>query len=215
MQDVSPRWIRTDQSSDLLNCLEHCLLCFTLARSDERNWKWCVTAAHSAAQIAMVMVLMGDGDHHHLQNKGRLEFIAYLNGGERGSTPKTALKQFNDLYDLCRKSLPAHITTPELKKDIERLNRLRSQWTHFGDYDLSVAVGHARIATLAGIRLVAELPLPSPEYLYRSRTEAARHEVCVSTLLRLLAVDEIDVKPAKSGIKRAAEILDQMEVDDT
>src|SRR3712207_4281434 len=49
MTEIQPRWVRTDHASDLLNSLEHCLLSFTLARSDERNWKWCVSAAHSVA----------------------------------------------------------------------------------------------------------------------------------------------------------------------
>src|SRR4051812_25623309 len=54
--------MRTDAGSDLSNSLDYCLLTSTLARVDPRNWKWCVIAAGSAAQTAMVMVLEAQGD---------------------------------------------------------------------------------------------------------------------------------------------------------
>ncbi len=196
MSDVrSPRWIRTDAGSDLLNSLEHCLLCFTLARSDERNWKWCVAAAHSAAQIAMVMVLVNAQQYEHLTTRSRKALLAHF---ERSRTdagaqePDTKLAPFMDLYDACMQRLPEGSATPDHRRDVRRLNSLRNHWTHFGEDGSSVSVGLARIAVRAGIKLVVELSPTSSSGLYRNRTDEARHEVAISSLLRLLAAAEAD-----------------------
>ena len=63
--------VRTDAGSDLTNSLDHCLLTSTLARVDPRNGKWCVIAAGSAAQTAMVMVLEAQGDWKHFTPEDR------------------------------------------------------------------------------------------------------------------------------------------------
>ena len=63
--------VRTDADSDLTNSLDHCLLTLALARGDLRNWKWCVIAAYSAAQTAMVMVLEAQGDWKHFKPEDR------------------------------------------------------------------------------------------------------------------------------------------------
>ena len=63
--------VRTDAGSDLTNSLDHCLLTSTLARVDPRNGKWCVIAAGSAAQTAMVMVLEAQGDWKHFKPEDR------------------------------------------------------------------------------------------------------------------------------------------------
>ena len=63
--------VRTDADSDLTNSLDRCLLTSTLARVDPRNGKWCVIAAGSAAQTAMVMVLEAQGDWKHFKPEDR------------------------------------------------------------------------------------------------------------------------------------------------
>src|SRR3954452_23841728 len=63
--------IRTDADCDLTNSLDHCLMTLALAQGDLRNWKWCVTAAYSAAQTAMVMVLDAQGEWKHLKPNHR------------------------------------------------------------------------------------------------------------------------------------------------
>lgn len=191
----SPRWIRTDASSDLLNSLEHCLLCFTLARSDERNWKWSVAAAHSAAQIAMVMVLANAQQDEHLTVKSRKALLTYHEKSRTDPSalwPDTKLAAFMDLYDACAKRLPGGTTASEHRRDVQRLNSLRNHWTHFGEDGSSVSINLARIAVRAGIMLVVEFTPTSPNGLYRNRTDEARHEVAVSSLLRLLAATEAD-----------------------
>lgn len=195
MTEAQTRWIRTDASSDLLNSLEHCLLCFTLARSDERNWKWSVAAAHSAAQIAMVMVLVNAQQYEHLTARSRKALLAHF---ERSRTdagaqwPDTKLAAFMDLYDACVKRLPEEIATPEHQRDVRRLNSLRNHWTHFGEDGSSVSINLARIAVRAGIKLVVELSPTSSSGLYGNRTDETRHEVAISSLLRLLDAAEAD-----------------------
>lgn len=195
MAETQTRWIRTDAPSDLLNSLEHCLLCFTLTRSDERNWKWCVIAAHSAAQIAMVMVLVNAHQDEHLTAKSRKEILAFH---ERSRTdpnaqwPDTKLAAFMDLYDACTKRLPADIAASEHRKNVRRLNSLRNHWIHFGEDGSSVSIGLARIAVQAGIKLVLELSPTSASGLYHSRTNEARYEIAVTSLLRLLEAAQVD-----------------------
>lgn len=125
----TPRWIRTDASSDLLNSLEHCLLCFTLARSDERNWKWCVAAAHSAAQITMVMVLEKAQQDEHLTKKSREAILKYYEQSRTDPSakwPDTKLACFMVLYDACAKHLPEDVATAHFRKNVHRLNSLRN-----------------------------------------------------------------------------------------
>ena len=81
MHDPSLEWIRADPKSDLLNSLEHCLLAFTLARNDPRNWKWSVAAAHSAAQVAMVIILKPRD--MHLARDSRVALSAYFEESRR------------------------------------------------------------------------------------------------------------------------------------
>jgi hypothetical protein len=193
MRQPSSRWIRTDSGSDLLNSLEHCLLTFTLTRSDLRNWKWCVATAHSAAQIAMVIVLDAQGGYKHLHRESRAKFIAWLNTeGERAPRPELSLNTFDYLVKSVWPLLAPETAKPELRHDLESLWLLRDGWTHFGLSGDSVAIGHARHAVQAGIKLVSVLPLPPLNNLYRSMAEETRHVVAVSALLRLLAVAELE-----------------------
>ncbi len=213
---VEPRWIRTDPASDLLNSVEHCLLTFRLALSDERNWKWCVAAAHSAAQSAMVFVLDKAGQYEHFEPKSRRELIAYLN--ESSENPKKKypkylhLATFIDLYRACKKHLPKDVATPELYRDLERLNDLRNHWTHFKVNGWSLEVSLVRIATLAGIRLVDQLPLYTSEYQY-SKIDAARYDIAISSLVRLLSIADIDTIQPENIDAQAVEILSKLDSD--
>ena len=187
MSTTEPRWVRTDPASDLLNSLEHCLLALKFAHSDERNWKWCVAAAHSAAQSAMVLVLEKAGQYEHLTKDSRKALISYFEESRenpKAKYPHLRLDNFINLYDACTKHLPDGTATPERYRDVGRLNTLRNDWTHFKVGGWSLEVGLARIATLAGIKLVAELPLPTPEYQY-NKIDAACYEIAVSSLLRI------------------------------
>jgi hypothetical protein len=157
---------------------------------------------------------MRNGEYQHLKKDSRDELIAHLNASEGGDWPAARLKPFMDLYKAAKKSLPAESAPQHLKRDLDRLNTLRRDWTHFGDSDLSVSVGLARVSTLASIRLISLLPIVAPEYLYDTRTEAARHTICIETLLRLLAIDEMDGKPTQSEEERYAALLAQYDDDD-
>lgn len=198
MNELSGRWIRTDASSDLLNSLEHCLLCFTLARSDERNWKWSVAAAHSAAQIAMVMVLQNAQQDEHLTMKSRKAIRAYdelSRNDPSAQWPDTKLAAFMDLFDGCEKRLPEDTSGADRRRDVRRLNSLRNHWTHFGDDGSSVSINLARVSVRAGVQLVVALCPTSSSWLYRNQTDQARHDVAISSLLRLLDAAEADEAP--------------------
>ena len=80
--------VRTDAGSDLTNSLGHCLLTSTLARVDPRNGKWCVIAAGSAAQTAMVMVLEAQGDWKHFTPEDRGKPRKFLDKLETGKTTR-------------------------------------------------------------------------------------------------------------------------------
>lgn len=195
------RWVRTDPASDLLNSLEHCLLAYKMAIGDERNWKWCVAAAHSAAQSAMVKVLVQDGQEEHLKKKSRKELLTYLNEGWLDPTKKYPwdkhLDIFMALYEACKKHLPDGTATPELDRDLGHLNEFRNEWTHFKVDGWFLPVGRARVATLAGIKLVKALLPTAPGYDY-SEIDVASYELAVSSLLRLLSIAEIDtIQPPK------------------
>jgi hypothetical protein len=164
-----PIWIRRDPSSDLLNSLEHCQLCLTLARNDERNWKWCVTAAHSAAQSAMVIFLEEDSQREREDS--------------HRSSPR--LKEFMKLYKACANRL-AHINTQEHLDTLRTLNDLRNNWTHFGNYGLSVSIEVVFIAVRAGIKLIPELGLPFTG-LYYSLTDEERHQAAMTSIEAELA----------------------------
>src|SRR5690242_7103883 len=123
MSEAETRWIRTEQESDLLNCLEHCQLVLTLAHTDVRNWKWCVSAAHSAAQTAMVIVLEGTNEHLTPRSRKRLE--EYIIASQKGLDkpyPHTRLAEFMPLYDDCQKHLPPGVATGDYRRELERLN---------------------------------------------------------------------------------------------
>ncbi|MFL6289257.1 MAG: hypothetical protein ACJ73L_12770, partial [Actinomycetes bacterium] len=102
--------IRTDADSDLTNSLDHCLLTLTLARGDPRNWKWCVIAAYSAAQTAMVMVLEAQGDWKHLKPKDREQLLNFLDKMDSEEAlpphPRTSLNAFQYLVCNCAPLLP-------------------------------------------------------------------------------------------------------------
>ena len=221
MSKTEPRWIRTDPASDLLNSLEHCLLTFKLALGDERNWKWCVAAAHSAAQTAMVYKLDKAGENEHFEPKSRKNLIAYFNESGENSKKKypnhIRLAAFMDLYKSCKKHLLDETVASELYRDLERLNWLRNHWTHFGRYSgSSIVVEQARKSTLAGIMLVYNLHLPAPEYQYDSEIDAVQYEIAISSLLRLLSVAEIDttqLSKAKADILVAAAKLAALDED--
>ncbi len=193
MSDSSPRWIRTDIARDLLNSLEHCLLTVTLARSDERNWKWAVAAAHSAAQASMVLVLKHQQRDQHLTLKSRKKLIAYYEKSRAGPAeyPTLRLADFMDLYKECRDLLPKGVADDNHRTELELLNARRNHWTHFGEFDgSSMRIDNARRAALAGIKLVTELMPHTPEHLYESQAEVARYEVAIAALKRLLSLPE-------------------------
>src|SRR3954468_5020545 len=102
--------IRTDADSDLTNSLDHCLLTLALAQGDSRNWKWCVIAAYSAAQTAMVMVLEAQGNWKHLKPKDREQLLNSLDKMESEaappSHPRTSLNAFQYLVCNCAPLLP-------------------------------------------------------------------------------------------------------------
>src|SRR3954468_4215799 len=101
--------IRTDADSDLTNSLDHCLLTLTLARGDPRNWKWCVIAAYSAAQTAMVMVLKAQGDLGELTASARKmlqDFLAKRDTDEAIPHPQNSKLKLDSFPQLVRNCAP-------------------------------------------------------------------------------------------------------------
>jgi hypothetical protein len=161
-----------------------------------------VVSAHSAAQIAMVIVLDRAGQFEHLNKNSRGKLLAFLEDirtNPCAASPDIRFADFMKMYDACTKLLPEGIATPEHRDRLSRLNSLRNDWVHFGDHHSSVTVRLARLATLAGIKLLTELPLPSLDWLHENATDQTRHEVALSSLLRLLAVEEMDGTPSEEN----------------
>jgi hypothetical protein len=208
MAGEQTRWIRMDAAGDLLNSLEHTLLCLTLARSDPRNWKWTVIAAHSAAQIAMVTVLMNAQREEHIDKDDRKLLLAFLEESRTNPDadwPDTKLAKFLALYGACRKYLPKGVATEAHRRDLVWLNGDRNDLIHFGQADLSIAARRARMTVRAGIKLVDELSPNGIRGLYRSRSEEARHELAITSVLRLLDAADAD-DAAISTVEEDAQI---------
>src|SRR4051812_45058042 len=160
-------WIRTDEDSDLINSLDHCLLTRTLAQGDPRNWKWCVIAAYSAAQTAMVMALRAQGDWKHLKPDDRkklVEFFDKMETEEAVPHTQTSLNSFPYLVCNCAPLLPGGGVTHEMELGLNRLIHHRDHWAHFGDASSSICVASARSAVRAALDLIAELPIPKPRH---------------------------------------------------
>lgn len=159
-------WIRTDADSDLTNSLDHCLMTLALAQGDPRNWKWCVIAAYSAAQTAMVMALKAQGEWKHLKRDDRKKLLAFLEKMDTDEAlplhPQTSLNSFPYLVCNCAPLLPGGGVTHEMELDLNRLIHHRDHWSHFGDASSSISVASARGAVQAALDLIAELPLPAP-----------------------------------------------------
>lgn len=183
-------WIRTENSTDLLNCLEQTLDSYKRTHEDLRHWKWCIIAAHGAAQIAMVIALNALGEEKHLTSTSRKALVEYLEASRSDTSlqrPDTKLASFLDLYEGAKSLLPEGKATAELKRDLKRLNSLRKDWIHFGDYGTSVSTNYAIVALRAGIQLIFLLGLVEPEYLYSTREQAQRHRAVLDELLTSLA----------------------------
>jgi hypothetical protein len=150
----------------------------------------------------MLIVLDRAGQFEHLKKDSRRELLAFLEDVRTNpcaESPEIQFASFMAMYDACKKHLPEDIATPEHREGLKRLNDLRNHWTHFGDHGSSVSVELARIATLAGIKLLTELPLPSLDWLYGNATDQARYEVALSSLLRLLTIEEMDGTPSTTS----------------
>src|SRR3954462_2665109 len=94
--------IRTDADSDLTNSLDHCLMMLALARGDPRNGQWCLIAAYSAAQTAMVMVLEAQGDWKPFKPEDReklRKFFDKLETDESIPSPQVELNTFRWLVE--------------------------------------------------------------------------------------------------------------------
>ena len=98
--------VRTDADSDLTNSLGHCLLTSTLARVDPRNGKWCVIAAGSAAQTAMVMVLEAQGDWKHFTPEDREKLRKFLDKLETDKDNEGDLRERHEA--VANTSEPSH-----------------------------------------------------------------------------------------------------------
>src|SRR3954469_2138584 len=130
--------IRADADSDLTNSLDHCLTTLALAQGDPRNWKWVVIAAYSAAQTAMVMVLIELGDLEELTKSARKNlraFLAKLDTDEaipHSEGSKWKLDNFGELVKKCALLLPGGGVTHEMELGLNQLIYCRNHWTHFG-----------------------------------------------------------------------------------
>ena len=58
--------------------------------------------------------------------------------------PPLKLAAFLDLVKNCWPQLPTAIATPELCRDLRRLNWLRNHWTHFGEMSSSISIEYAK-----------------------------------------------------------------------
>jgi hypothetical protein len=188
-REPSPTWIRTDPASDLLNSLEHCLLTLSLARSDLRCWKWCVGAAYSAAQIAMVIVLDAQGQYKHLKPDARRKLLRFFNdfdSAEPAPYPERELNSFAYLVKNVAPSLPGGGVTHELEDGLNDLISLRDAWTHFGESSESVHIAVAVRAVSAAVSLIDMLPLPPLNNVYSDQLREARHAAVLTAIRALL-----------------------------
>jgi len=183
--------IRTDADCDLTNSLDHCLMTLALAQGDLRNWKWCVTAAYSAAQTAMVMVLDAQGEWKHLKPNHReklLEFLDKIDTEAAVPHPQTELNSFQYLVCNCAPLLPGGGVTHEMERGLNDLIYYRDHWAHFGVTSLGISVASAKRAVQAALDLIAELPLPSPRHGEHHHHEH-RRKVTLAALRELLRPD--------------------------
>jgi len=177
------RWIRHDNSGDLINSLEHCLHSLDLTKEDPRNWKWVIIASYAAAQVAMVMAL--ESELKHLKPGSRKALLEYLEKlGTESEVPYPFEVELNSFDYLLKNAWPKvedHDPSHERFRALLRLKALRDDFSHFGHYGSSVEVSLARIAASSGIWLARHLPVPFDE------AEARQYESVMEMLEKRLS----------------------------
>lgn len=131
-------YIHFDQREDVISSLE--LLAMSVSRIDRRpsDWKWCIIAAHSALQGALVCVLSGTAEIGALRSDLQSAWLEWFDD-RKGKAPDTKLADFKTLLKWARNSgRMAHADEgPPLKvsatqiRDLHKLHYFRNQFAHY------------------------------------------------------------------------------------
>ena len=70
-------WLRTSETDDLLDSLEHCAKSLEAATADPKQWKWAIISMHSALQAAMICHLTGSAGLGALERKCVKKMLAW------------------------------------------------------------------------------------------------------------------------------------------
>ena len=165
----SNHYLRTSPGEELVEDLMMVDRILSGVATNPHDWKWAIMATHSAMQNAMIAVLITI-DGFDIAPKKQVEkwFRAYQKGDNR--LPPLQTERFLTLYNRVKNpgimqrhySIAYVPTTSETDKDIDRLNTIRNDFTHFNLSGWSLQLtGLPRICG-AGMKVIQHLVDHSP-----------------------------------------------------
>lgn len=127
--DLSDRYLRTDETRELVEALRQVAAQLGVAKTDNYAWKWAIIAMQNAVQNAIVAAISGTDQLGALTRRAARQWLeAYEN--DRTDYPEPWLANFLELFERAktRTGFPA---TPEIDADLKRLVEFRNDFIHF------------------------------------------------------------------------------------
>jgi hypothetical protein len=167
---MSTEWVRFDQYEDAVAALELVAELRSGLKDNPSLWKWVVMGAQNAMQAAMVLALQGTDSCGALRDKSQQRNREWLKN-TKGPQPPVVMADYSTLlYRVqCAELMegpPLEISAEEWQK-LERLNKLRRDFTHFNPKAWSIE--------LKLLHMLMPLTLSTIECLLTKQPRAEAH----------------------------------------
>jgi hypothetical protein len=115
-------YFESDLGSDIVGSLSLTARLSETLTDNPGDWKWCVIAAHSALQSAMILVLAGSDGAGAYKAQSQKNFRAWLKGEVEGTKyPDVRLAGFEQLYNWAQEPDRSHGVPLKTSEDQDRL----------------------------------------------------------------------------------------------
>jgi hypothetical protein len=127
---VKRRYIRFDETEDVLASVDLLALIAPNLNSDPWLWKWAIISAHGASQGAMICVLRGTANLEVMTPKAAGKWLEWYDSDMKSRPPEERMANFSTLLERCVKK--GLVLSAEQSKDTSRLHRdFRNNFAHF------------------------------------------------------------------------------------
>lgn len=200
MTDVDGNWLRTDETQEFLDDLEHFASLVTRVSIQPRMWKWAILALHQTMEGIFTCHLRGFDTSGIvvLTEKSASAVWERLNDREGvlddEPWPVERLASLLELYKTSKsaKVLPEEVrllASDEMNRSLKLLNNLRNEFDHFVPRAWSLEVSGMPEVVLQCCNIIEELAIKNPtlhsrlpryEDEIRAHIEKVRSSISVS-----------------------------------